>query len=82
MSIKDILMEKDKSKISFTRVTGAILILYYIFSSTYLLFKNNSLTDIPTNLFILICGLYGINRAADIFQSTKQSSSNQSNSGF
>jgi hypothetical protein len=74
--IKDIFMEQDKSKISFTRVTGFILVFFYILTSFYLLIKEHKLVDIPTNLFLLICGLYGINKIANVFVNNKQQSTN------
>jgi len=56
------LFSENNGKISFTRVIGTVLVLFYLVSATYILIKEHKISDIPTNLMILIAALYGLNK--------------------
>jgi len=61
------LFSENNGKTSFARVIGTILVLFYIASSIYILIVEHKISDIPTNLLILISSLYGINKLSSIF---------------
>ena len=82
---KDILTEKTSvgfEKYSFTRFSALLLITFYIIVATYKLIKTGNLIDIPTNLSILIAGLYGVNKLSTSIMSSKSITSSNSNSGY
>jgi len=82
---KDILTEKTSAgfeKYSFTRFSALLLITFYIIVATYKLIKTGNLIDIPTNLSILIAGLYGVNKLSTSIMSSKSITSSNSNSGY
>lgn len=57
----EVLKEKD-GKLSFGRVMGTILIVFYLIWATYLTWETKKLIDIPPNLGLLIGTLYGVNK--------------------
>jgi len=61
ISLIDIIKE-PYGKLSFSRFSGFILILHYIFSSIYILMHKGEIPEIPTNHIILIASLYGANK--------------------
>lgn len=60
-SLREIFSEPT-GKLSFTRLSAAILILTFLISYIYMMVKHHQIIDIPTNLALLITGLYGFNR--------------------
>jgi hypothetical protein len=58
------IIKEPYGKISFSRLSGFILILHYIFFSSYMMIKEGKIPDLPTNHLILIASLYGINKIA------------------
>lgn len=66
-------MFKEKNgKISFTRISGFIIILFYLFWGSYLVLVNKAIADIPVGLLTLLLGLYGINRFSYMFGNFKK----------
>ena len=57
------MFKEPDGKISFTRVSGFILLIHYISSAVYITVKTLKIPDLPTNQMILIASLYGINKA-------------------
>ncbi len=57
----EVLKEKD-GKLSFGRVMGTVLIVFYLIWATYLTWEMKKLVDIPPNLALLIGALYGVNK--------------------
>ena len=60
--IKFTFLKESYGKLSFTRIIGTILVLFYVSIAIYLAITEKRFVDIPTNLMILILALYGINR--------------------
>jgi len=56
------MFKEPDGKISFTRVSGFILLLHYISSAIYITAKTLKIPDLPMNQMILIAALYGINK--------------------
>ena len=61
MKAGEILREKE-GKLSFGRVVGTILVLFYLVWATYLTWETKKIVDIPSNLALLIVALYGANK--------------------
>ena len=61
MDFLTIFKEPD-GKWSFTRISGFLLLLYYILSAAYITIKTLKIPDLPLNQMILIAALYGINK--------------------
>ena len=57
----EVLKEKD-GKLSFGRVMGTVLVMFYLVWATYLTWETKKLVDIPSNLAMLVGALYGANK--------------------
>jgi len=55
-------LKEQNGKLSFGRVMGTVLVLFYLLWSTYLTWETKKLVDIPSNLAFLIGTLYGVNK--------------------
>ena len=62
----EVLKEKH-GKLSFGRVVGTVLIVFYLVWATYLTWETKKLVDIPSNLAMLIGALYGVNKLREAF---------------
>jgi len=70
------LFKEKNGKISFSRVSGSLLVISYLIGYFYILFTKHELVDIPIQLAGLILLLYGTNR----YSSRDMNSSEQSSS--
>lgn len=61
--IKDILSEEN-GKYSITRFTQLLLVVSFLISFFYIMYKENTLADIPINLAGLIWLLYTTNKVS------------------
>ena len=55
-------LKETDGKLSFTRLTGFILVLFYIGIASYSFFSKGEMVDLPTNLMIFVGGMYGFNK--------------------
>ena len=52
----------DNGKVSFSRVTGAVMSGAYLLLALFTVWGGNEFPDVPQNLALLIAGLYGLNK--------------------
>jgi hypothetical protein len=64
-------LNEPDGKVSFMRLTGFLLVLVYIVMFVYIGITEKKISDIPTNLMILILALYGLNKVERIFNGRK-----------
>jgi len=62
---------EPEGKVSFARLTGFLLVIYYICLGVYVAIKKKEILDIPFNLTILVLSLYGINKIERIFNNKR-----------
>lgn len=60
--LKSMLSEGNEG--SFSRLSGALIIVGYLLYAGWIVVKTTVIPDIPGNLLMLVVGLYGINRFA------------------
>jgi hypothetical protein len=68
-------LNEPSGKVSFMRLTGFLLVFVYIIMFIYIGITDKKISDIPTNLMVLILALYGINKIERIFNGRKNESS-------
>ena len=61
----DIFRERN-GKLSFGRVIGTIILIWAMSLSTYISIEKKDFVDFPEWAAIIIIGLYGINKAAEV----------------
>lgn len=74
--MKTAISEPD-GKISSSRIIAIALTLFYVITSVITFISIHKLPDIPTNLMILIMGLYGINKVGSTVSSFSQRFNNR-----
>jgi len=74
--LKTAISEPD-GKISSSRIIAIALTLFYVITSVITFISIHKLPDIPTNLMILIMGLYGINKVGSTVSSFSQRFNNR-----
>ncbi|WP_456400122.1 hypothetical protein [Persephonella sp.] len=67
------LFKDDNGKWSFSRVSTAIILSFYLAISGYIAVTEKTIPDIPDNLYLLLLSLYGVNKLASAFKSFKSS---------
>lgn len=65
MKFTDIFKE-ESGKLSFSRISGFIVLVCYLVSMVYIVILEKKIPDIPPMLLTLILGLYGINKFANV----------------
>ena len=65
---KGSMFKEDNGKLSFSRITGFILLMWSMCIITYLSIKNNRFIDLPTVIAGLAGGLYGINKIGEVIK--------------
>ena len=58
----------DNGKVSFSRVTGAVMSGAYLLLALMTVWGGNDFPDVPQNLALLIAGLYGLNKLPQVFK--------------
>lgn len=69
--LSDILRDTD-GKLSFSRLSGAIVLLWALSISTYLTIQNKQFVDFPYNVALIIIGLYGANKISGVIGNVLQ----------
>ena len=65
-------ISEPDGKISSSRIIAISLTLFYVITAAITFITTHRLPDIPTNLMILIMGLYGINKVGSTVSSFNQ----------
>lgn len=55
-------LKEDGGKLSWTRIVGTVLLADFLLVANISFIAGNEFPDIPTNLALLIGGLYGLNK--------------------
>ncbi len=55
-------------KLSYGRVVGFLVLIWYMVIATYIVIEKKEFPDIPAGLSLLLMGLYGINKGAAYFE--------------
>jgi len=63
------ILSEDNNQGSFSRVSGAVIILALIAWASWIVLASKAIPDIPEYWLFLVLGLYGINKCADGFKS-------------
>ena len=63
--MKEIFYDHNK-KLSYARVFGTIVLIWYMILATYITIETKNFPDIPSGLAMLLVGLYGINKAGPL----------------
>jgi len=67
------LFKDDNGKWSFSRVSTAVILLFYLAISGYIAVTEKTIPDIPDNLYLLLLSLYGVNKLAGAIRNIKSS---------
>lgn len=59
------ILSEDNNQGSFSRVSGAVIILALIVWASWIVAANRSIPDVPEYWLFLVLGLYGINKGVD-----------------
>jgi len=65
-------LSEPEGKISFARLTGFLLVLFYVVAGVYVVIKEHKIPELPLNLMLLISLLYGLNKVEKIFKVEKK----------
>lgn len=60
------MFKEESGKLSFSRVSGFIVLVCYLVCMVYIVIKEKRIADIPPMLLTLILGLYGINKIVNV----------------
>lgn len=70
--MKEFFKEIKENKLSFARLTGFLLVVFYILWACFIVFTEKRIPDIPLYVFLLISALYGLNKFAEVFRNGKK----------
>jgi len=59
------ILSEDNNQGSFSRVSGAVIILALILWASWIVAASRAIPDVPEYWLLLVLGLYGINKGAD-----------------
>ena len=63
------MFREENGKWSFSRISTAIILLFYISFSGYIAITEKKIPDLPDNLYLLLLSLYGVNKFATALKS-------------
>ena len=72
MGLKQMFQE-ESGKYSFSRISTAVILLFYLAFSGYIAFTEKKIPDLPENLYLLLLSLYGVNKIATAIKYFKPS---------
>ena len=67
------MFQEENGKWSFSRISTALILLFYLAISGYIAVTEKTIPDIPDNLYLLLLSLYGVNKLAGAFKSIRSS---------
>ena len=63
------MFQEESGKWSFSRISTALILLFYLAISGYIAVTEKTIPDIPDNLYLLLLSLYGVNKVATAIKS-------------
>lgn len=66
------MLKENNGKLSYTRVTGFIIVVCYLIWASFIVFKTSVIPDIPVGVLTLLLGLYGINKFSNALGKNKE----------
>ena len=69
MEVVKQIFQEESGKWSFSRISTAVILIFYLSFSGYIAFTEKKIPDLPDNLYLLLLSLYGVNKVATAIKS-------------